>query len=66
MSRKKKKKKKYNKIDILKRARGIRRELAKKKKRFHLWWPKSNTLDKNKRAIENKRKCRKRVDGEEQ
>jgi len=59
MSRKKKKK--YNKIDILKRARGIRRELAKKMKEFHLWWPKSNKLDKNKRAITNKKKCRKQV-----
>jgi 8-oxo-dGTP pyrophosphatase MutT (NUDIX family) len=58
------KKKKSNRIEILKKARAILREKAKKLKQFHLWYPRSNKMDKNKKAIENKNLCRKKVDDE--
>lgn len=55
-------KKTNNKIEILKRYRAILREKAKRLKQFHLWRRPSQKIDKNKKAIDNKRKCREKVD----
>lgn len=51
-------KNKSNKISILKKARAILREQAKKLKQFHFWSPRSNRIDKNRKAIDNKYWCR--------